>query len=391
MRRVLLLFALAGVAHGAEPRSEIIFPAQKLPLKFSHARHLKHQIECDFCHEKAPGSRLASDNLIPTEEVCTTCHEIDHEGKQKKAMPCASCHEMTGPKEVARVELPPPNLRFDHKVHVDKSIQCTRCHGDLSSVELASRWQLPKMELCLSCHNSRRGPLNAPSRCATCHQTRRDGTVETVYAQGILVPSGTLRGDAHTLDFRTRHAAVAHSDEKYCANCHRQDFCLSCHNGIQKPLDFHGNDYVSRHGIDARKNDPDCQACHRRQTFCLGCHERLGVVDLSTWPSTAKSFQPAGARRFHPEGWADPVAAGQPQHHAWQAQRNLRTCTSCHRQETCLQCHASTSGAGQANRMNVNPHPPSWVGSSRCQALRGKNPRVCLTCHAQGDPHLSCQ
>jgi hypothetical protein len=196
-----------------------------------------------------------------------------------------------------------------------------------------------------------------------------------------------LRGDGHTLDFATHHAQVAKDDARYCENCHRQDFCMGCHNGVRKPFDFHGNDYQSRHAIEARKNDPDCSACHRGQSFCLGCHERLGVVDVRTGAESA--FQPATARRFHPLGWADDTAQGDPNHHAWQAQRNLRQCVSCHRQETCLQCHSSTT-LPTGGKMQVSPHPPGWRGSARCQSLLDRNKRVCLVCHSPSDPNLSC-
>ena len=30
--------------------SEVIFPAQQLPLRFSHQKHLAKGIACDFCH-----------------------------------------------------------------------------------------------------------------------------------------------------------------------------------------------------------------------------------------------------------------------------------------------------------------------------------------------------
>jgi hypothetical protein len=216
-----------------------------------------------------------------------------------------------------------------------------------------------------------------------------DGTLAQHFPSGVMLPSGILRGDAHTMEFRNHHSAVAQNDTRYCENCHRQDFCLSCHNGVVKPLDFHGNDYVSRHVVDARKNDPDCQACHRLQSFCLGCHQRLGVVDLHTGVDGA--FAPIGARHFHPDGWAAPTAAGNPNHHAWQAQRNLRQCVSCHRQETCLECHGARSGAGAVGKMSVNPHPPSWRGSLRCRALADANRRMCLQCHAANDPQLDCR
>jgi len=227
------VIALLVVTLGFAAPSEVIFPAQQLPVAFSHAKHLAKKIACDFCHEQAPSSTKSSDNLIPARYVCETCHPPNRNDAAAAAM-----------KDLARVVMPAPNLKFDHAVHVGKGVACTRCHAALDRIDLATRNQLPSMPLCLECHDSKRAPLHGPSRCATCHVTRPDNTVETEYATGTLSPSGVLRGDAHTLEFRLHHSSVAANDEKYCANCHRQDFCLSCHNGVIKPLDFHGNDYV---------------------------------------------------------------------------------------------------------------------------------------------------
>lgn len=396
---VVQLHILMVHSHNASAApSEVIFPAQSLPLTFSHARHLAKKIACDFCHDKAPGSHKSSDNLLPTEEACSTCHPIEREHPErddKNAMGCARCHP--GFKvgvDVARAVILPPSLKFDHAVHVDKGVPCLRCHEKVDRLELATRAQLPSMPLCLECHDShknapstRAGSLHGPSRCATCHLMKPDNTLETQLPAGVLTPSGNLRGDAHTLDFRTHHAAVAGNDEKYCNNCHRQQFCLDCHNGVIKPLDFHGNDYISIHPIEARKNEPRCDSCHRLQSFCLGCHERLGIVDAATGTT---AFGPGTGRQFHPNGWADPVAG--PNHHKWQAERNIKQCVSCHRQETCLECHATNnSAAGAVGKMWVNPHPPDWRGSSRCQSLADRNVRVCLRCHAPTDSALSCR
>jgi hypothetical protein len=386
-----LAICLLAAPAGATQPSEIIFPPQSLPLNFSHKKHLDKKIACDFCHDKVGGSHKSSDNLIPGEDVCATCHPIDRDEPakvSKSATACSFCHAGYAPDNVARVVMPAPSMKFDHAVHLGKGIDCARCHPRMENVELATRASLPTMPLCLSCHDSQRGGLHAPSRCSTCHLTERDGTLTTSLPEGTLVPSGTLRGDAHTMNFRTDHKAVAGADPKYCASCHRQSFCLDCHNGVVKPMDFHGNDYVSRHAIDARKDDPKCSGCHRAQTFCLGCHERLGIVDVRT--GVDKTFAPIGTRQFHPAGWADPVAG--PTHHKWQAERNLKQCVSCHRQETCLQCHATNaSSAGGAGKMWVDPHPPTWRNSDRCLALVERNPRVCLQCHAPKDPELSCR
>jgi hypothetical protein len=358
--------------------SQIIFPPQSTAINFSHARHIRASIACDFCHERAPSSTKSSDNLVPAVDVCETCHPPDraHPEKSKGA-------------DLARIVIPPPNLKFDHSVHVKKGITCLRCHSGVERVDVATRAQLPSMPLCLSCHDSKKDKagLHGPSRCATCHLTHPDGTLVQEFAEGALKPSGALRGDAHTLGFRTEHASVAANDDRYCANCHRQNFCLSCHNGVVKPLDFHGNDYVSIHAIEARRDQPRCDGCHRRQSFCLGCHERLGVVDIRTGVDGA--FVPLGQKRFHPTGWSDAVALGQPNHHKWQAERNIKQCAACHRQETCLECHA-TNSVGLGGKMWVNPHPPDWRGSGRCQALADRNPRVCLRCHAPNDSRLNC-
>ena len=373
------MIAILVVTLGFAGPSEVIFPAQQLPVTFSHAKHLAKNIKCDFCHEHAPTSTRSADDLIPTRDVCETCHMPSKKDAAAAAMD-----------QLAAVVMPAPNLKFDHAVHVERGIACTRCHVALDRVDVATRDQLPTMRMCLGCHDSGRAPLHGPSRCATCHVMRPDDTLETDYPSGKLVPSGVLRGDAHTPEFRTNHAAVAASDDKYCANCHRQDFCLACHNGVVKPMDFHGNDYISRHPIDARRDTTRCEGCHRAQSFCLGCHERLGIVDIATGVDGA--FTPIGQKRFHPPGWSDPVAAGDPNHHKWQAERNLKQCVSCHRQETCLQCHATNdSAAGAAGKMWVNPHPPNWRGSMRCQALADRNLRVCLRCHAATDPELSCR
>jgi hypothetical protein len=391
MKRLIIVLLLSSRAHAGP--SEVIFPPQKIVLNFSHKVHLAKGVECDFCHDRAGGSRLSSDDLLPKEEVCETCHPIDRArplGDGKKATACATCHP--GWTEGAAVQvhvIPSPNVKFDHKAHLDRSIPCARCHGDLKDVALATRAQLPSMPLCLGCHDSRKGKLHAGSRCTTCHLPSREGTLETRFASGVLKPSGALKGDTHGLSFRTQHAAVARDEERYCMSCHTQRYCMTCHDGVVKPLDFHGNDYVSRHSVDARRNDPNCSACHRAQTFCLGCHERLGITDLRT--SIESAFSPLTTRRFHPAGWADDRATGQPSHHAWQAQRNLRQCAACHRQETCLECHGARDGIGAQGKMQVNPHPPDWRGGQRCRALADRNQRMCLRCHAHGDPQLSCE
>src|SRR5438132_14041246 len=87
----IVMIGMAQFARGAHPPSEVIFPAQKLPIKFSHRQHLGFKLACDFCHETAESSTTASDNLVPPEDACTSCHKIDRDQPDKAGKPAARC------------------------------------------------------------------------------------------------------------------------------------------------------------------------------------------------------------------------------------------------------------------------------------------------------------
>lgn len=392
----LVVPALAA-SRGPTPPSPVIFPQQVIPISFSHAEHLsKEKLDCAFCHDSAESSTSSSDRMLPGHAECSICHELDEKEPNKEVAAgkpdakCVSCHPgWTGTGAPAKIVLPAPNLKFNHKLHVGKKIRCQECHGDLlkEEVGLATRLQLPKMKLCLGCHDGR----TAKQTCTTCHKGQPSGRLVTEFAEGDLAPTGQIHGDAHDASFRTQHARVGRDKAKYCESCHAKDFCTGCHDGVAKPLDFHGGDYVTTHPIEARRNNPDCSSCHRRQTFCVGCHNRLGVTareETTAFSTGGDGCQP-GERCFHPQGNfggfrgvsldgrpGDPIRSGS--HHSFQAQRNIRACASCHEEDFCVGCHGSTT---RNTPSPVNPHPRGWATSAKCRALSAKNGRMCLKCH----------
>lgn len=363
-----------------DPVSSVIFPPQVIPLTFSHVKHLTEaDDDCESCHDTAAESRSSLDNLIPTEEACTMCHAIDRNDPERVVAAgepparCDACHPGIEPATgfVDRVRIPRPNLKFNHRRHVELGVDCTTCHGDLAAegVELATRAQLPKMGLCVSCHEKN----DAPTACTTCHLAEGGGVMMTEFDTGVLAPSGSLRGADHSMGFRTNHDMVAKNDDKFCGNCHRKEFCIECHNGTVKPMDFHGNDYITLHPIDARRNDPDCGACHRAQTFCTGCHSRSGVSSDKRGSEFDQTFPET---QFHPPGWVQ-IGERTAEHHSYQAQRNIKQCAACHREQFCTGCHA----ADASHLIVQNPHPRGWIGSRRCESLLQRNKRMCLRCH----------
>jgi hypothetical protein len=196
-----------------------------------------------------------------------------------------------------------------------------------------------------------------------------------MFASGVLMPPKWLKNSQHSSDWMVRHRKVAGADSAYCGQCHTESFCTACHDGKVKPLGVHPNDWLSMHAVAARFDQPKCASCHSQQNFCLTCHVRVGVAQSS--PGGVSS-----SARFHPDAavWSSPKRV--PGHHAYEAQKNINACVSCHVERDCVVCHGTTGvgGAGQS------PHGASFV--SKCDTMFAKNPRPCFVCHDPDDPKL---
>jgi hypothetical protein len=369
--------------------SDVIFPQQHLTVRFNHAKHVSKEIgaTCKTCHGAAFKSNSANDTLIPPGTVCDACHSSDHTDLNKVQAgdedmgKCGYCHLGYKPEDgnrVAELALPRANLIFGHKAHVDRNIGCPQCHGPVDQLELATRDQLPRMRGCFNCHQSPDSASagDAKSACDTCHfRGDRGTTIKYMYASGTLSPPRWLHNAEHTPDFIERHKFVAADDSRFCANCHKEDFCTDCHDGRVRPRTIHPSDYLNMHAIEARMETQRCTSCHRLQSFCIDCHMRAGVSESS--PTLAKD-----SGRFHPPKsiWSDPPM--RPGSHGFEAERNLNQCVSCHTERDCVACHGGLGiGAG------FNPHPSGFVGGCATQFRR--NPRPCYTCHEPSDGVLA--
>jgi len=370
-------FLAAGLAFAASglERHAAIYPPQKLPLAFSHQKHLEAGAECLTCHAPARKSERAGDWLLPKHPECEDCHDIKGAEEGKKVDPpsaCSTCHpgfDQTVRRAPDRVEAPTANLRFNHKAHVDKKVDCKVCHVGVEAVGLATRMQLPKMATCLTCHDGHQ----APSACGTCHLQDPSGRLQLQFLSGVLRP---MQGDPFGMDhgprFEFNHGTRASLARETCGQCHAESFCQTCHNSLQKPLSVHPNDFITLHPVQARGNITRCESCHRLQSFCAACHERAGVS------MEADKLLRARNASVHPayDVW---VLTPGPQHHGIAASRDIKQCIACHREETCVACHADPDkGAGRG--FSKNPHPAGFTAI--CRSLVAKNDRACLTCHS---------
>lgn len=378
--------------------SAAIFPQQSNTLHFDHRRHVKGLgMACVSCHDKAPSSHQAADSLLPNATRCDGCHGTDHRDlREVRSQPeaalgrCAICHvgyTNENGNRVARFSIPKPNLRFDHALHASRNIGCAQCHGAVENVGLATRDQLPRMRGCLNCHA---GPAATAGRalgeCRACHLTDANGLLTASAASGPLRPPSWLHDAGHGPDWIERHKLVAGNDSRFCANCHSEKSCADCHDGRVRPRRIHPNDWLNLHAPASRQNQSRCASCHRDQSFCLTCHQRAGVT------MSGPVGNGAARGRFHPPEAEWTNGPRSPRHHAWEAERNISACVSCHVERDCAICHATTARGGRGSGFPVgpgqgtNPHPVGF--RSRCASALRQNARPCLVCHTPDDQNL---
>ncbi len=285
------------------------------PSGFGHAAH--ETVDCVRCHATVAEAVRPGEGPVAL-EVCAGCHS---DGRVWLTPP-----------------LTPAALGFGHRTHLARGAGCADCH------RAAAR---PTMADCLSCHDGKR----AFSRCDGCHLTRPDGRLRRL-----------LPADHAASGFARGHGRQAAAAPATCNACHAERECNVCHDGRTRPLAAHPGDYIATHAAPARRNDPDCTRCHRLATFCVDCHLRAGITDR------AGPLEFAG-RAFHPAGWVDYL--GGPSDHGTEARRNLRTCVSCHREDSCVRCHSTDA----TRTLRASPHPTGF--RRHCEANR----RGCARCH----------
>jgi Cytochrome c7 and related cytochrome c/Doubled CXXCH motif (Paired_CXXCH_1) len=414
-----------------QPRVQWAAPAARGAglLVFSHPAHLAKakDIACESCHAVAdPTVWMGVHRATP--ERCVSCHAHNASAHLADDNACATCHRpLVGATtltdaRVAGLPQPPSHARADflglHGVaarattancatcHARES--CQRCHvdggrntpailalgpdarvarlvrGRVSVYPTPVSHRVSQFALvhgktaradvagCATCH--------ARESCETCHigdgardvlrrlPSAREATAPGVQlrhaapASSILLVSALTQQtdttqhkvNVHPGGFIRSHGGMARSGELQCASCHAQRFCADCHAGERVSRRYHPNNFISTHAPQAYGREVDCASCHSTEAFCRACHRQSGLAAKSNARSTL----------FHN---AQPLWLLQ---HGRAARQDLTSCTTCHQQTYCKQCH-SDLGA------RINPHG----GSFDAERMSSKNPQLCLICH----------
>jgi hypothetical protein len=135
------------------------------PIKFNHDFHIEELgLSCLDCHKNAERHQRAS---IPNIDECSECHEDEFENFEADKVTEFINSDIQIP--WVKVHKVADHAYFSHRRHVRLgNIECTECHGDVSSMSLPFQKAHVNMDMdwCLSCHEAR----HVTDDCAACHR-----------------------------------------------------------------------------------------------------------------------------------------------------------------------------------------------------------------------------
>jgi hypothetical protein len=264
--------------------------------------------------------------------------------------------------------------RFPHGVHTEQlNLQCTFCHVSVRSTDLPT---MPPPELCAPCHDDldrgRDSARTARSLYGDQGQlTRsRSGLLDTdvVLSHGIHVGQGKLDcALCHQDVIEDRPRPVEPPSWKSrCMDCHAErgldnQECATCHREVDRDWlpSNHLLAWQERHGRVVRDGEEGsanrCSLCHDQASSCQACHESQPPRDHGSY--------------FRLRG------------HGIQASMDRSRCDTCHRRDSCEQCHGETRPLSHRAGFG-DPHNRHCTGCHFGDAERG-----CAVCHREMPDH----
>lgn len=276
---------------------------------------------------------------------------------------------------------------FAHRSHVRAGVSCLSCHESAARAGDDSPVVPPTQDSCLACHEQ----PHDPSPCLACHSqpwtagAAVEARLHLRFSHETHVPE--LAGNCMRC-----HQDVTRTDGPIrpqmaaCLQCHEHeaqfepDRCDTCHVDLEAERTLpeshlvHDGDWIREHGVRAASEAAMCSTCHTERS-CATCHG----VTAPVVPSTIH-FDTPDLMSIHRAGFRS--------HHAEEARADPGSCSSCHEESACRDCHEG-AGVAALDGDVLSPHPPGWVGldNEHGSAAR-RDPATCASCHGGAGEQL---
>ena len=272
---------------------------------------------------------------------------------------------------------PPAPYKFPHAIHLESGVACVECHAPiLKATQLKTNFidvQLPtKSELCAGCHDPM--PEYKPVQ-------RFEAAVRFDHAAHIPRLKGAkdeCQG-CHSKIAEPGSFKVEVPPMSACTACHNhaQDYavgrCTPCHVDLKK-YDKPVKDYSH----EANFLETHGKWAMASVSTCSSCHDQTMCSQCHTattrpMPPSIQFPEKVTAEFIHRGDWIS--------RHAIEQQADPVSCSKCHGTGYCQSCH-SFQGIAPGGATLRDPHPAGWI-SIHGQSAR-QNIVSCAACHNQG-------
>ncbi len=356
---------------------------------FPHAAHRRLFVTCRLCHAGIVTGDSAQSR--PSATACAACHD----GRTERTVDWA-------PREAR-----PSNLHFDHRRHFaaapDSAANAATCQGCHAVTTGAAFMDVagPQPERCFACHTHRaERHLAMSNRCSTCHVPLTEAPRLATATIGRFPKPAT-----HDSAFTFAHAEAAQEPTR-CQVCHSREFCSTCHvnaasvapiqalgsdtrvaelvhgrtAAYRAPVSHTAGDFTRRHGLLARRGAATCANCHARES-CVVCHSQSPLVPIiASLPPQRQGGAPGvDLSAMRPPGHV----AGFRTDHRVVAAGGDASCSRCHRQSFCSDCHDGARRPGFHAVNFVARHAPAALATANECSTCHQVQVFCRDCHRQ--------
>ncbi|MCC6996972.1 MAG: hypothetical protein IT370_20330 [Deltaproteobacteria bacterium] len=276
-------------------------------------------------------------------------------------------------------------ILFSHKVHAENDLECVTCHEDVIDSKTLVGMALPKEEKCLECHEEDK----TAGKCDKCHALPktpgsyppREPRVEISHQ--AHVPRAKEECSKCHARLPEPRVAAARPTMGTCRGCHEheQDFsqgaCVRCHSDLSRyPLK--PVSAFSHQGNYVRQHGP---AARSSADSCTKCHEQTFCADCH-----ARTAPVPIELRFPEKVLRDFIhRADYRTRHTLEARAEPALCNRCHGQSFCTSCHTAQNLTPTALTPR-SPHPQgySFPGANSHARDARRDIVNCAACHDQG-------